>query len=186
MKTRKQIQWHNAWETVWFIVVVAMCLTIAVLMAGCALAPGQRAKQEVETTATIKPKIDAEGDVALEIENLQKSLQKQAQAQQSSVQELLGEVRDVNELVQTVTSTVRNFGMSPEDRKFAIAFLKVGGGLAACAIGAVLGFLLLALSTRAIFNKRIPKMIARIFSALLIGGAILGAFGLIWSLVYGG
>lgn len=156
-------------ERLGLLIAIAIVLIIVVMLASLtscgAIPPVQEASAETEVSTDI----ESGGDT--EVETLTK--QDLSQAQQSLEQKLVESVEEIGSLVQNVTSTVRNYGLSPEDRQL---WEKWGGyGIKAFAwfLSAALGWSLILAAAPSLFKRETVKLAAYILGALLMVGPLL-------------
>ena len=154
----KDVAW---WWTLWMLVIVIITLAIVLACSGCRAAPPAAQRTEQETT--LAPRVETEGDVALETVSAQDTRQQQGTLEER----LVGEVESLRDLIQHVQSSVQTYGISPEQRLLSERYLAVGGRIALCVSCAIFGFGLILLAAPSPFKREWIIML------MIVGGVAL-------------
>lgn len=144
-------------------VLCVLSVSVVMLCLGCG-GPTARAAPVAEPTATVAPRIEAEGDVHQILETVQETLNRIEQTQQSQRTELAGKIQDVESVVQNVEKTM--YGLSPEQLQLEQDRLREQSWRFYQLIGVLVGILMIALAAPAVGGTLV-------FAFYIAGGVII-------------
>ena len=135
----------------WMLVILAGAVLAA---CGCVGYRPGGATAAPSPTATVEPSIVTEGDVQQTLETIQETLTEVKNANASAQTELLGRVETIEQLTQSVQTTMHDLG--PEQAKIDGQRLSLVFKVAMVGLGIVVGVVLIALAAPGVGGALIP------------------------------